>query len=262
MKGTAVITGASSGIGAIYAQRLAERAYDLVLIARRADQLALVAERIRSKTGRKVEVFPADLTDELDVARVETLLKSDPSITLLVNNAGLGAAGTLLQSDVDKMSSMISLNVTSLMRLTYAIVPSFVARRHGTIINIGSVVAITPETLNGVYGGTKAFVLAFSQNLRKELEGTGVHIQVVLPGATATDFWTISGKPVELLPKEIVMSSNDLVDAALIGLDRGEFATIPPLQDAALYDAYESAREAMVGELSHATPALRYRVAA
>lgn len=262
MKGTAVITGASSGIGAIYAQRLAERAYDLVLIARRADQLALVAERIRSKTGRKVEVFPADLTDELDVARVETLLKSDPSITLLVNNAGLGAAGTLLQSDVDKMSSMISLNVTSLMRLTYAIVPSFVARRHGTIINIGSVVAITPETLNGVYGGTKAFVLAFSQNLRKELEGTGVHIQVVLPGATATDFWTISGKPVELLPKEIVMSSDDLVHAALIGLDRGEFATIPPLQDAALYDAYESAREAMVGELSHATPALRYRVAA
>lgn len=262
MKGTAVITGASSGIGAIYAQRLAERAYDLVLIARRADQLALVAERIRSKTGRKVEVFPADLTDELDVARVETLLKSDPSITLLVNNAGLGAAGTLLQSDVDKMSSMISLNVTSLMRLTYAIVPSFVARRHGTIINIGSVVAITPETLNGVYGGTKAFVLAFSQNLRKELEGTGVHIQVVLPGATATDFWTISGKPVELLPKEIVMSSDDLVDAALIGLDRGEFATIPPLQDAALYDGYESAREAMVGELSHATPALRYRVAA
>ena len=262
MKGTAVITGASSGIGAIYAQRLAERAYDLVLIARRADQLAVVAERIRSKTGRKVEVFPADLTDELDVARVETLLKSDPSITLLVNNAGLGAAGTLLQSDVDKMSSMISLNVTSLMRLTYAIVPSFVARRQGTIINIGSVVAITPETLNGVYGGTKAFVLAFSQNLRKELEGTGVHIQVVLPGATATDFWTISGKPVELLPKEIVMSSDDLVDAALIGLDRGEFATIPPLQDAALYDAYESAREAMVGELSHATPALRYRVAA
>jgi len=171
MKGTAVITGASSGIGAIYAQRLAERAYDLVLIARRADQLAVVAERIRSKTGRKVEVFPADLTDELDVARVETLLKSDPSITLLVNNAGLGAAGTLLQSDVDKMSSMISLNVTALMRLTYAIVPSFVARRQGTIINIGSVVALTPETLNGVYGGTKAFVLALSQNLRKELGG-------------------------------------------------------------------------------------------
>jgi hypothetical protein len=181
---------------------------------------------------------------------------------LLVNNAGFGGAGTLLQSDIDKMSSMIALNVTALTRLTYAVVPRFVARGAGTIINIASVVAITPETLNGVYGGTKAFVLAFSQSLRKELEGTDVTLQVVLPGATATDFWAISGRPVELLPQEIVMSSEDLVDAALIGLDRGEFETIPSLQDAALFDAYETARQAMVGHLSNATPALRYRAAA
>jgi uncharacterized protein len=261
-KGKAVITGASSGIGAVYADRLAGRGLDLILIARREDQLALVADRIRSKTGRNVEVFPADLTDELDVARVETLLKSDSDITLLVNNAGLGGTGTLVQSDVDKMSSMIALNVTALMRLTYAIVPRFVARKAGTIINIGSIVAIAPETLNGVYGGTKAFVLAFSQNLRTELEGTGVRIQVVLPGATATDFWAVSGRPVELLPHEIVMSSEDLVDAALIGLDRGEFASIPPLQDADLYNTYEAARHAMIGKLSHSTPALRYQVAA
>jgi short-subunit dehydrogenase len=262
MRGTAVITGASSGIGAVYAERLAERGYDLILIARRADQLEQVAERVRSKTGRKVEIFTADLTDELDVARVETLLKSDPSITLLVNNAGLGGTGTLLQSDVDTMSSMIALNVTALTRLTYALVPKLVARGAGTIINIASVVAISPETLNGVYGGTKAFVLAFSQNLRSELEGAGLHVQVVLPGATATDFWAISGRPVELLPQEIVMSSEDLVDAALIGLDRGELVTIPSLQDADLFNAYESARQAMIGHLSHATPALRYQVAA
>jgi len=195
-KGKAVITGASSGIGAIYADRLAERGFDLILIARRADKLAELAEGIRAKTGRSIEIFPADLTDELDVARVETLLKSDPSITMLVNNAGLGGTGTLLQSDVDTMSSMISLNVTALMRLTYAIVPKFVVRKAGTVINIASVVAITPETLNGVYGGTKAFVLAFSQNLHKELENTNIHVQVVLPGATATDFWAISGRPV------------------------------------------------------------------
>jgi hypothetical protein len=261
-KGKAVITGASSGIGAVYAERLAERGYDLILIARRADKLDEVAERVRAKTGRTVEVFVADLTDELDVARVETLLKSDPAITLLVNNAGLGGAGTLLQSNVDSMTSMIALNVTALTRLTYALVPKLVARGAGTIINIASVVAITPETLNGVYGGTKAFVLGFSQNLRAELENTGVNVQVVLPGATATDFWEIAGRPVELLPQDIVMSSEDLVDSALIGLDRGEFATIPPLQDSALYDAYESARQAMIGQLSHATPALRYRVAA
>lgn len=260
--GTAVITGASSGIGAVYADRLATRGYDLILIARSADKLAQVAEQIGWKTGAKVETFPADLTDELDLARVETLLKSDQSISLLVNNAGLGGTGTLLQSDVDKMSSMIALNVTALTRLTYAITPKFVARGAGTIINIGSIVAITPEVLNGVYGGTKAFVLAFSQNLRLELEGSGVHVQVVLPGATATDFWAISGRPVELLPQEIVMSSEDLVNAALVGLDRGEFATIPSLQDADLFHAYEAARRAMNGKLSHATPALRYQVAA
>jgi hypothetical protein len=258
-KGKAVITGASSGIGAVYADRLAERGYDLILIARRADKLAELADRIRAKTGRNIELFPADLTDELDVARVETLLNSDPSITLLVNNAGLGGTGTLLQSDVDTMSSMIALNVTALMRLTYAIVPKLVARGAGTIINIASVVAITPETLNGVYGGTKAFVLAFSQSLHKELEGTPINVQVVLPGATATDFWAISGRPVELLPHEIVMSSADLVDSALIGLDRGEFVTIPSLQDEGLFNDYETARQAMLGELSNSRPAQRYR---
>lgn len=262
MKGTAVITGASSGIGAVYADRLAERGYDLILVARRADKLSEVADRIRSKSGRAVDVFVADLTDELDVARVETLLSSDPRITMLVNNAGLGGAGTLLQSDVDRMASMIALNVTALTRLTYALVPQLVSRGAGTIINIASVVAIAPETLNGVYGGTKAFVLAFSQNLRKELEGSGVTVQVVLPGATSTDFWEIAGRPVELLPQEIVMSSEDLVDAALVGLDRGEFATIPPLQDGTLYETYEAARQAMSGQLSDAKPALRYRAAA
>lgn len=262
IKGTAVVTGASSGIGAVYADRLAERGYDLVLIARRADKLNQIAERIRSKTSRKVDLFPADLTDELDLARVEVFLKETPGITLLVNNAGLGGALKLLDSDVDQMSSMIALNVTALTRLTYAVVPQFVARRSGTIINMGSIVAINPEALNGVYGGTKAFVFAFSQNLNKELEGTGVNVQVVLPGATATDFWDLSGRPLEQLPSGIIMSSEDLVDAALTGLDRGEFATIPSLQDAGLYATYESARKAMIGKLSNATPALRYQVAA
>jgi hypothetical protein len=261
-KGIAVITGASSGIGAIYADRLAKRGYDLILIARRADKLAGVAERVQSNTGRKVDLFPADLSDELDLARVEVLLKETPEITLLVNNAGLGGALKLLDSEVDQMTSLISLNVTALTRLTYAVVPQFVARGAGTIINIGSIVAINPEALNGVYGGTKAFVLAFSQNLRNELEGTGVKVQVVMPGATATDFWDLSGRPLEQLPAGIVMSGEDLVDSALIGLDRGEFATIPSLQDGGLYDAYESARQAMIGSLSTAKPAPRYRAAA
>jgi hypothetical protein len=262
IKGTAVITGASSGIGAVYADRLARRGYNLVLVARRADKLEEVADRIRSTTGRRVDLFPADLSDELDLARVELFLRQTPGITLLVNNAGLGGALTLLDSDVDQMSAMIALNVTALTRLTYAVVPHFVESGAGTIINIGSIVAINPEALNGVYGGTKAFVLAFSQNLHKELDGTGVTVQVVLPGATATDFWDLSGRPLEQLPSGIVMTSEDLVDAALTGLDRGEFVTIPSLQDGGLYATYEAARQAMIGKLSTATPAARYQAAA
>ena len=260
--GTAVVTGASSGIGAVYADRLAERGYDLVLVARNADKLAQVADRVRAKTGRKVDIMPADLANASDLARVEAFLSETPDVTLLVNNAGLGGALKLLDSDVDQMTSLILLNVTALTRLTYAIVPGFVARGAGTIINIASIVAINPETLNGVYGGSKAFVLAFSQNLRHELAGTGVRVQVVLPGATATEFWAIAGRPVEQLPSAIVMRSEDLVDAALAGLDRGEFATIPSLQDGELFDAYEAARQAMIGKLSNARPASRYRVTA
>lgn len=260
--GTAVVTGASSGIGAVYADRLAERGYDLVLVARSADRLADVAKRIGARTGRKVDVLPADLADASDLARVEAFLRETPDVTLLVNNAGLGGALTLLESDIDQMTSLIALNVTALTRLTYAVVPQFVARGAGAIINIASIVAINPEVLNGVYGGSKAFVLAFSQNLRHELAGTGVTVQVVLPGATATDFWAIAGRPVEHLPSAIVMRSEDLVDAALVGLDRGEFASIPSLQDGRLFDAYETARQAMLGKLSTAEPAPRYRAAA
>lgn len=262
IKGTAVVTGASGGIGAIYADRLAERGYDLVLVARSADKLAAVAETIRAKTGRKVDLLRADLADAADLARVEAFIKTAPDITMLVNNAGLGGALTLLESDVDQMTSLISLNVTALTRLTYAVVPQFVARGAGTIINIASVVAINPELLNGVYGGSKAFVVGFSQSLQHELAGTGVAVQVVLPGATATDFWAAAGRPVDHLPSEIVMRGEDLVDAALVGFDRGEFASIPSLHDGELFDTYEAARQAMMGKLSTDTPAPRYRAAA
>ncbi|HGL4258907.1 SDR family NAD(P)-dependent oxidoreductase [Burkholderia dolosa] len=260
-RGTAVITGASSGIGAIYADRLARRGYDLILVARNRSRLATLAERITNDTQRSVEIVDADLNDRAALAAVEAKLKEDASITLLVNNAGVGTHAPLLDSDVDAMTRMIDLNVTALTRLTYAAVPGFVARGHGAVINISSIVAISPETLNGVYGGSKAFVLAFSQSLHHELADKGVQVQAVLPGATATDFWQTGGLPLEHLPKEIVMPASDLVDAALVGFDRRELVTIPSLHAGDEWDAYEAARRAMAPHLSTDSPAPRYAAA-
>lgn len=259
-KGFALITGASSGIGAVYADRLARQGFDLILVARNSERLARLAEDLRRETGRAVETLVADLIDREDLARVEARLKNDPKISLLVNNAGVGATAPLLQSDAEAMTAMVSLNVEALMRLSYAAAPGFVSRGEGTIINIASIVAIAPEVLNGVYGGTKAFVLAFSQSLRHELGVSGVRVQVVLPGATATDFWDIAGTPVDHLPQEIVMTVDNLVDAALAGLAQGEFVTIPSLADVGQWDAYEAARQAMIGNLSTNQPADRYRL--
>lgn len=259
-KGIALVTGASSGIGAIYADRLAKRGYDLILVARNGERLSALASRIGAETGRKVETVVADLGAQADLAKVEAVLKGDRNITLLVNNAGVGGTAPLLSADVDKMQQMIDLNVTALMRLTYAAVPGFVARGGGAIINIASIVAIAPEILNGVYGGTKAFVLAFSQSLKHELTDKNIRVQAVLPGATATEFWGIAGMPVEHLPGEIVMSAEAMVDASLKGFDQGEFATIPALEDAALLQAHEDARQAMMPHLSRSVPAARYGV--
>jgi len=261
-KGTALVTGASSGIGAVYADRLARRGFDLILVARNRERLEALAAKLVRETGRKVEVLPADLTNRQDIAQVEAALRTRGDITMLVNNAGFGAAAPLLASDVDKMEEMIALNVSVLTRLTYAAVPGFVERVTGTLVIIASIVAISPETLNGVYGGSKAFVLALSQSLQHELKDKGVRVQAVLPGATATEFWGVAGVPMEHLPKEIVMTAQDMVDAALAGLDQGEQVTIPALPDLAEWETFDAARRAMSARLSSTAPAARYRVSA
>lgn len=260
-QGTALVTGASSGIGAIYADRLARRGYDLVLVARNRERLVTLADRITTETRRNVEVIEADLGDRAALATVEAKLKEDASIGLLVNNAGIGTHTPLLESNVERMTDMIELNVTALTRLAYAAVPGFVARGKGAIVNIASIVAIAPEMLNGVYGGTKAFVLAFSQSLHHELASKGVQVQAVLPGATATDFWQTGGLPLEHLDSNIVMPAPDMVDAALVGFDRGELVTIPSLHAGEKWDAYNAARLAMFNELSRNVPAPRYAAA-
>ncbi len=257
-KGTALVTGASSGIGAVYADRLAKRGYDLILVARNEQRLKDVAARLVSATGRSVTILSADLNDKTALGKVEAVLKGNPAITMLVNNAGFGSAVPLLQADVDKMEEMIDVNVTALTRLTYAVAPPFVSRGKGTIINISSIVGIAPEMLNGVYGGAKAYVLAFSQSLQHELADKGVRVQAVLPGATATEFWDIAGLAHDNLPASWVMSAEDMVDASLAGLDNGEVVTIPALQNAEDWTKYEADRKAMSGKLSNVAPAPRY----
>jgi uncharacterized protein len=259
-RGTALITGASSGIGAVYADRLARRGFNLVLVARNAERLQALATRLAQSTGRRVETLVADLSAPQDLDRVEATLRTRDDITMLVNNAGVGATAPLLSSDINKMEEMITLNIVALTRLAYAAAPAFVHRGAGTIINIASIVAIAPERLNGVYGGSKAYVLAFSQSLQHELSDKGLRVQAVLPGATATDFWSIAGLPVEHLPQEIVMSADDMVDAALTGLDQGEPVTIPALHDEAEWNAYDAARRAMSDRLSSAVAAPRYGI--
>lgn len=258
-KGFAVITGASAGIGAVYADRLARRGHDLVLVGRNRTRLADVSKAITENTSRTVRIVVADLNNKTDLQVVEGIVATDPNITMLVNNAGVGALEPLLHSQVDTMESMIDLNVTALTRLTYAVAPAFVERGGGSIINIGSIVAIAPEILNGVYGATKAYVLALSLSLHKELSVRNVRVQAVLPGATATDFWSAAGGSLHNLPSAMVMKPDDLVDAALVGFDQGEIVTIPALPDPKSWEAYESARQRMIPNLSLSSVAPRYQ---
>src|SRR6516165_9995881 len=243
-KGTALITGASTGIGAVYADRLAKRGYDLILVARNEERLAESAARLKS-TGRRIETITADLTKKEDVQRVAERLNTDSTITALVNNAGLGSARKLLDEKIDDLEPMIYLNVTALTRLALAALPGFVARKNGLLINIASIVALAPELLNGTYSGTKAYVVNFTQALKSEVQGMGITVQAVLPGATATPFWDKAGLPVQHLPSGWVMTSDDLVDASLAGLDRHELITIPSLPDIADWEKFEAARKAL-----------------
>jgi uncharacterized protein len=254
----ALITGASSGIGATYADRLAHRGHDLVLVARDEDRMETLAARLRTETGVAIDVLPADLTVQADLARVEARLRDDKRIGLLVNNAGATTPGGFAASDLDMQQRLIDLNVTAVMRLAGAVVPRFLAEGGGAIINIASVLALAPELHPGIYPATKSFVLTFSQSLQVELGARGVYVQAVLPAATRTEIWQRAGRDISAIPG--VMDVGELVDAALVGFDRREPVTIPPLQDAAEWEAFSAARKAMLPGFRQEHPAARYQV--
>ena len=255
-KQTFLITGASDGIGAVYADRLARRGHNLILVARRADKLAALAEQLRNETGVAVDVIAANLANPDDLARVEARLRTDDAITGLINNAGIAGETSFVEADTAQLTTLINLNILAVTRLTAAIAPRLAAKGSGAIINIGSVTSLVPDGFTATYPASKAYVLAFSEALQVELGAKGVRVQAVLPGATRTPIW--NEEQLASLPAEIVMDVNDMVDAALTGFDAGEVVTIPALPDMADYDTYIAARAALRPNLSLARPAPRY----
>lgn len=252
-----LITGASSGIGATYADRFARRGHDLVLVARDGARMETLAARLRSETGVAIHVLPADLTRDADVARVAARLRDDTDIGILVNNAGAALKGAYAEQDSADVARLIALNTTSLALLAHAAAARFARQGNGAIINIASVVGLVPEFGQTAYGATKAFVTFLSQGLAFELGPKGVFVQAVLPAATRTEIWERAGAAAADIPP--MMEVGDLVDAALAGFDAREAITIPALGDAGLWDAYQAARHAMLPEFGNTQPAARYR---
>lgn len=255
----ALITGASSGIGAGYADRLSRRGYDVILVARDKSRLEILAERLRAETGRSIQVVPADLADREQLMRIEQLIRNESRLTLLVNNAGIGLATPVVEVSADRIAQLVAVNVMATAILAHAAVTTFAARGHGAIINMASIVALTPEVVNPVYSASKAFILNMSHGLTSQFASKGVHIQVVLPGATRTEIFERAGEDLNAFPPDFVMEVGDLVDAALVGFDRGETVTIPPLADDSGWKTMEAARRALLPNLSRSKAAPRYR---
>ncbi len=258
---TAVITGASSGIGAVYADRLAARGHDLILIARRADRLDALATRLQASHGIKARPMVADLSTETGIAAVEALLQSDTAISVLVNNAGLCHVGPIASMTAAEHSEMLMVNLVAPSRLAHAVLPAFLARNTGTIINIGSANSVRPFPGTAVYSGTKAYILSLSFALQDEVEGTGIRVQAVLPSATATEMWdTPEFKKLEV-PFEMLMSTEAMVDAAISGLDQGELVTMPSVADIDDWNRFDAAGRDLFAAAANAQPAPRYRAA-
>jgi uncharacterized protein len=253
-----LITGASSGIGATYAERFARRGHDLVLVARDKARLDTLAARLRQENGVAVDVLPADLTKSSDLIVVEARLRDDIRIETLINNAGIAQSGSFIEQTPDVIDRLIALNTTALTRLASAVAPRFVQAGAGAIVNIGSVVGLAPEFQMSVYGATKAFVLFLSQGMSLELSPKGVYVQAVLPAGTYTEIWERASIDVSAFPE--MMKVGELVDAALVGFDRRELVTIPPLHNATRWDALDATRQALLSDIKQASAAERYQI--
>jgi len=259
-KEIAVITGASSGLGAIYADRLAKRGYDLKLVARRGARLAALAQKLHNEYGVTVESIVADLGNPSDLERVANSIETDHRITMLINNAGTNTIAPFSLTSVDDSAAMIDVNITAVVRLTQAVLSRFNAEDRGTIVNISSVLGFRSLPNFSVYSGTKGFVLNFTQALQQEFVNTNVRIQLVLPATTSTEIWDLGGVPLATINPALVMSAENCVDAALAGLDRGELITLPSVEDLCFWNEFDTSGQRLFKASGSGTPASRYEV--
>jgi len=251
-----LITRASTGIGAVYADRFARRGHNLILVARDVARMEALAGRLRAEYGVAVDILPADLTQRADVQAVAQRLRDDENITVLVNNAGMSLSGSFASQEAVDIDRLIALILSAVASLAHAVAPRLAAAGKGAIINISSVVGLAPEFGMTIYGATKAFVLYLSQGMSIELAPQGVYVQAVLPAATRTEIWQRSGTDINTVSG--VMEVDELVDAALVGFDRREVVTIPPLHNEQQWLNYNQARQAMLPEFRQEHPAARY----
>ena len=253
----ALITGASAGIGKSYAEHLARTGHDLVIVARREDRLQALAAELGAATGSDVEVLAADLGSDDGIATVAARIEAG-GIDMLVNNAGYAVRGQVAELDPQALEQMLKVNVVALSRLSSTAMKTMVAAGRGTIINVSSGTVFMQIPGNAGYGSSKNYVMAFTRHMQVEAEGTGVRVQLLIPGVIATDFHDVAGNDLSNFPPERVMQADDLVVASLRALELDEPVCIPSLPEVRDWDNYRAAEGLVAKNVSRDHPAARY----
>jgi short-subunit dehydrogenase len=265
-KPLALVTGASSGLGQAFAERLAQDGYNLIIVARRGDRLESLSEQLQIKCQANLEVLVADLSKPDGVHAIERRIAQDAELEVLINNAGFGGYMPFLELDPDKAEELIHLKVLAITRLTRAALPNMVERGRGAIINVSSRLAFSGSMgssqlpRRATYAGANAFINMFSQLLQSELEGTGVQVQALCPGVVATEFHEQVGIDPNRYPAAIVMKPEEVVQASLIGLKLGEAICVPALEDPDLLTQIQESQKRFFELTRSGSLAGRYRI--